>query len=185
MYASEILFDKSIFFYYNTLLLGEVDMQKTNTRKFILCRNNTRYFYVEETFNQFDPQYHVYYRNNNVTVLTKEIFDMTFGEDYRLDLIEFLFNMKYDLEINKELDNIGNIDLIFEDINALIKKINSNYYKNYNIIKNTLVYYMNFYNEDLARRPNTNEYEYDYEEDVIKLQALNELTRERKISGNR
>ena len=33
MYASEILFDKSIFFYYNTLLLGEVDMQKTNTRK--------------------------------------------------------------------------------------------------------------------------------------------------------
>ena len=185
MYASEILFDKSIFFYYNTLLLGEVDMQKTNTRKFILCRNNTRYFYVEETFNQFDPQYHVYDRNNNVTVLTKEIFDMTFGEDYRLDLIEFLFNMKYDLEINKELDNIGNIDLIFEDINALIKKINSNYYKNYNIIKNTLVYYMNFYNEVLARRPKTNEYEYDYEEDVIKLQALNELTRERKISGNR
>ena len=110
---------------------------------------------------------------------------MTFGEDYRLDLIEFLFNMKYDLEINKELDNIGNIDLIFEDINALIKKINSNYYKNYNIIKNTLVYYMNFYNEVLARRPKTNEYEYDYEEDVIKLQALNELTRERKISGNR
>ena len=45
-----------------------------------------------------------------------------------------------------------------------------------NIIKNTLVYYMNFYNEVLARRPKTNEYEYDYEEDVIKLQALNELT---------
>lgn len=44
---------------------------------------------------------------------------------------------------------------------------------------------MNFYNEVLARRPKTNEYEYDYEEDVIKLQALNELTRERKISGNR
>lgn len=160
-------------------------MQKINTKRFILCRNNTRYFYVEEKFTQYDPQYHVYYRNNNVTVLTKEIFDMTFGEDYRLDLIEFLFNMKYDLEINKELDNIGNIDLIFEDINALIKKINSNYYKNYNIIKNTLVYYMNFYNEVLARRPKTNEYEYDYEEDVIKLQALNELTRERKISGNR
>ena len=75
---------------------------------------------------------------------------MTFGEDYRLDLIEFLFNMK-----------------------------------NYNIIKNTLVYYMNFYNEVIARRPKSNEYEYDYEEDVIKLQALNELTRERKISGNR
>ena len=36
------------------------------------------------------------------------------------------------------LYNICNIYLIFEDINALIKKINSNYYKNYNIIKNTL-----------------------------------------------
>ena len=86
MYASEILFDKSIFFYYNTLLLGEVDMQKTNTRKFILCRNNTRYFYVEETFNQYDPQYHVYYRNNNVTVLTKEIFSL-------VDIFLLLFNL--------------------------------------------------------------------------------------------
>jgi len=42
---------------------------------------------------------------------------------------------------------------------------------------------MNFYNEVIARRPKTKEY--DYEEDVIKLQALNELTRERKISSNR
>ena len=94
------------------MMLGEVVMQKINTKRFILCRNNTRYFYVEEKFTQYDPQYHVYYRNNNVTVLTKEIFDMTFGDDYRLDLIEFIFNMKYDLEINKEIDNIGNLDLI-------------------------------------------------------------------------
>ena len=109
---------------------------------------------------------------------------MTFGDDYRLDLIEFIFNMKYDLEINKEIDNIGNLDLIMEDIDSLIKKMNSNYYyKNYNVVKNTLIYYMNFYNEVIARRPKTKEY--DYEEDVIKLQALNELTRERKISSNR
>ena len=165
-------------------MLGEVFIQKINTKRFILCRNNTRYFYVEEKFTQYDPQYHVYYRNNNVTVLTKEIFDMTFGDDYRLDLIEFIFNMKYDLEINKEIDNIGNLDLIMEDIDSLIKKMNSNYYyKNYNVVKKTLIYYMNFYNEVIARRPKTKEY--DYEEDVIKLQALNELTRERKISSNR
>lgn len=159
-------------------------MQKTNTKRFILCRNNTRYFYVEESFNQYDPQYHVYYRNNNVTVLTKEIFDMTFGDDYKLNINEFLFNMKYDLDINKEIDKIGNLDLIIEDINSLIKKINSNnYYKSYNMIKNTLVYYMNLYNEIIAKRPKDSEY--DYEEDMIKLQALNELTRERKISCNR
>ena len=45
-------------------MLGEVVMQKINTKRFILCRNNTRYFYVEEKFTQYDPQYHVYYRNN-------------------------------------------------------------------------------------------------------------------------
>ena len=57
-------------------------MQKTQAQKFILCRNNSRYFYVEIFFNKSDPQYHVFYRNGNVTILTKEIFNMTFGDDF-------------------------------------------------------------------------------------------------------
>lgn len=152
-------------------------MQKTQAQKFILCRNNSRYFYVEIFFNKSDPQYHVFYRNGNVTILTKEIFNMTFGDDFRLDIDEFLKNIEYDLDFNREIDNLENVDSIISNIGLLLKKLKNITYKNYSTIRNELLYYMNIYNNIISKRPIDKEY--NYEDDVIRLQAINELTRER------